>query len=174
MNAMTPKRLRRQRRPVTLAPTGWDEGATGPANRDRLDREPATEFDPTTGRETPNPNRVIRHRRKPWVQVYAAPAGLTREHLAAAERLHHAAHGIIERDPLAAIVVDESRTGRDAQVALIDARRRFRSMRDSIPSASWPVIERVVIEDRPLWRGGNPGTRARHLQRLRDGLDAMG
>ena len=47
---------RGQRASVALPEVLWDRGADGPANRERLRLEPATEIDPETGKETQNPN----------------------------------------------------------------------------------------------------------------------
>lgn len=57
---------------TTIAP--WDMGATGPANRAGLEQEAATELDPETGKETPNPNRVKRMRRVDMLEVCAGRA----------------------------------------------------------------------------------------------------
>jgi hypothetical protein len=152
-------------------PTSWDYGATGPANRVNLIEEPATEFDPRTGRVTPNPNNVRRVRRQPWVRIYGAQGLLTPAQVAAAEALRLASEGLRERDPLAAIVIDRTRGG-DPQAARLDARRLFWAMWDHIPQASRPVVERVALDDCPIWHG-NPAQRDRHIQRLATGLDAI-
>ena len=55
---------------VTLAPNPWDMGADGPANRIGLIEEAATEIDPETGKETPNPNNVKRARRVDMLEVW--------------------------------------------------------------------------------------------------------
>lgn len=50
------------KREVTLPQCPWDMGADGPANREGLHQEEATDVTPDG--ETPNPNRVTRMRRK--------------------------------------------------------------------------------------------------------------
>lgn len=152
-------------------PTIWDRGADGPANRQRLRVEPATEINPETGRETPNPNNVRRYRRDSWVQVYARQGHLTAHHEAAAIKLRMAAEGMRERDPLAAIGEVRHR-GDGGPEAMIDARRYFRDLWAMVPQDCRPVVERVVLLDEPLWRCG-PSVRERHMQRLREGLDAI-
>ena len=62
---------RGKRAEVALPEVLWDRGADGPANRERLRLEPATEIDPETGRETQNPNGVMRERRESWLVIYA-------------------------------------------------------------------------------------------------------
>lgn len=165
----------RERKPVTMPsqPTQWDLGAQGPANRDRLTAEPATEFDPATGREAPNPNGVKRHRRQSWVRIYHAQGLLTAAQLAAAERLRLAAEGMRERDPLGALRIDRASGSSDPEAARVDCRAYFRALWADVPRSSRPVVERVAIDDHPIWHG-NPAQRERHMQRLRAGLDAVG
>lgn len=171
MNAMTPRR-KRGKKAVTLSvmPTQWDAGAMGQANRINLREEAATDIDPETGKEKPNPNGIKRQRREAWVRIYARQGKLTDAQVAAAERLRLAAEGMRERDPLAAIGEVRSRGG-DAAAARIDARRAFRHMWSHIPLSSRYVVERVAIDDLPL--NGNSVQRIRHMQRLCDGLDAV-
>ena len=161
---------RKQRVTVYAAPTSWDGGASGPANRERLRDEPATEFDPTTGRTTANPNGIRRFRRVSLILTYAAAQHLTREHVIAAERLVFAAFGQSERDPLAPIV--DRQHGNCPIAASIDARREYAAMWRLIPPESRPVVERVALQDRPI-RDGNSVFRARQMQLLRQGLDAL-
>ncbi|MFE3839397.1 hypothetical protein [Pseudogemmobacter sonorensis] len=167
-------RSRGKAKPVTLpgTPSQWDRGADGPANMDRLRTEPATDIDPETGRETPNPNGVLRQRRHSWVRIYGEKGGLTPEQVAAAERLLMAAEGMRERDPLAALSGVRSRGDFDPQAARVDARRYFREQWAKLPTACRPVVQRVVLNDLPIWHG-NPSTRERHMQRLRNGLSAI-
>ena len=163
---------RRQRAEVALPEVLWDRGADGPANRERLRLEPATEIDPETGKETPNPNGVMRERRDSWLVIYARKGHLDKRQFAAAEKLRMAADGLRDKDPLAAIVIDRGRGQSDPLAAKIDARRFFRELWAQVPASSKPVIERVVIEDLPIWHG-NPAQRERYMQRLRDGMNAI-
>ena len=150
----------------------WDKGASGPANQDGLREEPATDIDPETGKETPNPNNVRRRRRDDWVIRYFRGGKLNAAQAAAAAKLRMASEGRRERDPLAAIG-DVRHTGDDDPLArYVDNRRLFRELWARIPQSSRPVVERVVLQDQPIWRTG-PATRERHMQRLRDGLDAI-
>ena len=152
-------------------PSQWDRGADGPANRVLLREEPATDIDPETGRETPNPNKVKRWRRDSWIRVYARKGHLTPQQEAAAEKLRLASEGMRERDPLAAIGEVRAQRG-DVMVARIDARRYFRALWDAIPQASRPVVQRVVLDDEAIWDHGRQ-SKERNLQRLREGLDAI-
>ncbi|MBM3606410.1 MAG: hypothetical protein FJX25_17295 [Alphaproteobacteria bacterium] len=158
---------------VTLAPSPWDEGAMGPANRHRLRQEPATEIDPETGKETPNPNNVKRMRRQSWVAIYAQAGHLDKRQVAAAEKLRMAADGLRDRDPLAALNEVRVSGYSDPQAARIDARRFFHQLWADVPQASKPVLERVVIEDKAIWSGGGIAARDRHIKRLCEGLDAI-
>ena len=151
--------------------TSWDRGASGAANQIGLVDEPATEIDPETGKETPNPNRVRRRRREDWVVRYTLAGHITDIQAANAVKLRMASEGLRERNPLAAL--GEVRGGvSDREAIRIDARRYFRQLWGAIPTASRPVVERVVINDEPIWRG-NQASRERHFKRLAAGLDAI-
>lgn len=163
---------RGQRASVALPEVLWDRGADGPANRERLRLEPATEIDPETGKETQNPNGVMRERRESWLVIYARKGHLDKRQFAAAEKLRMAADGLRDKDPLAAIAIDRVRGQSDPLAAQIDARRFFRELWAQVPSLSKPVVERVVIEDLPI-KSGNPAQRERYMQRLREGIDAI-
>lgn len=157
----------------TLAamPTSWDRGAEGPANRLNLREEPATDIDPETGRETRNPNLIKRHRRQAWVHIYAAQGKLTAKQAAAADTLRMAAEGMQERDPIAALGI-RAPGGSDPEASRVDRRAYFRELWANIPVSSRPVIERVVLDDQPIWHG-NASQRDRHMLRLSAGLDAI-
>ena len=155
----------------TAMPTTWDKGADGPANRARLVEEPATDVDVETGKETPNPNNVRRHRRESWAATYYRQRKLSDAQFAAAEKLRLAAEGMRERDPL--MRIGEIRHGGgDPASARIDARQEYRRLIAAMPLSSRQVIERVVVDDQPIWHG-NTAQRERHMTRLRNGLDAI-
>lgn len=158
--------------PKMNMPTSWDRGATGPANQINLRIEPATDIDPETGRETPNPNGIKRRRRDSWVERYFRAGHLTDAQAAVAIRLRMASEGMRERDPLAAIGEIKAKSG-DRAAAMVDARRWFHELWASIPTSSRPVIERVVIDDLPIWSGCGSAAWARHMSRLVAGLDAI-
>lgn len=173
MTSKAAKRRAKKEQVVTL-PKGfgeWDCGATGAANQARLIDEPATEIDPETGKETPNPNGVRRRRREDWVARYAKAGHITQVQAANAAKLRMASEGMRERDPLAALGGVRG-GGSDREAIRVDSRRYFRQLWDAIPKASRPVIERIVIDDLPLWRC-NQSTRERHFARLSAGLDAI-
>ena len=159
-------------RAVTVSKEPWDMGADGPANQHRLRHEPATDIDPETGKETPNPNGVMRRRRDDWVTRYERKGKLTRDQAAAAAKLLDASGGHRDRDPLAALSGVRSTGNVDPLAQFVDRRAYFRELWAQIPAHCKPVVERVVIEDQPIWHG-NPSTRDRHMQRLREGLDAI-
>lgn len=168
------KRKPKAKAPVTLyTPTTWDQGASGPANQERLMTEAATDLDPDTGKETPNPNGIRRRRRESMVILLRRQGHITDAQANAALRLWMASRGSAERDPLAALNGHAPIRGDgDPLAARIDARREFLAMWHKVPQSSRPVMERVVLDDQPVW-GTNPDTRARHIQRLRTGLDAI-
>lgn len=163
---------RGKRAEVALPEVMWDRGADGPANRRRLVEEPATDIDPETGKETPNPNNVRRVRRQSWLVTYALAGHIDKGQFAAGEKLRMAADGMREKDPLAAIGADIMRHQSDPIAAIVDARQFFRQLWSVIPPSSRPIVERVVIEDRPLQKC-SAEQRERYMQRLRDGLQAI-
>ena len=163
---------RGKRAEVALPEVLWDRGADGPANRHRLVEEPATDIDPETGKETPNPNNVRRVRRQSWLVTYALAGHIDKGQFAAGEKLRMAADGMREKDPLAAIGADIMRHQSDPIAAIVDARQFFRQLWSVIPPSSRPIVERVVIEDRPLQKC-SAEQRERYMQRLRDGLQAI-
>jgi len=172
--------MKPKRKAVTVSamPTSWDAGATGPANRDRLREEPATEFDPETGRETPNPNGIKRNRRETWVNRYGRKGKLSKDQQAAAANLYAAWAGMPNRDPLAALSdrVD-GRGDVDMLARTIDKRREFYRMWRQIPDKSRPFVRHVVLEDLAIrsMNGCRDGhTEARYMELLREGLDAIG
>lgn len=172
MNAMTfhtRKGRKAKAAPVTLPQ--WDRGAEGPANQPRLRVEPATFEDKETGGEVLTGGK--RRRRQSWVQLYARKGELTQAQLLAAERLARAAEGFPDRDPLAAIWGGKGTDGFDPQAARVDARAEFRRLWALVPEASQPVMRRVVLEDEAIWPKSGTDQRARHIQRLRDGLEAI-
>lgn len=172
MNAMTIRsRKGRKSKPAAITLPAWDKGAEGPANQVRLRVEPATAEDKDTGREVLTGGK--RRRRQTWVQLYARKGELTRAQLLAAERLARAAEGFPDRDPLAAISGIRSTHDFDPQAARVDAREEFRKVWAMVPAASKPVLQRVVLEDEAIWHGCGQATWARHMQRLREGLDAI-
>ena len=157
--------------PKMNMPSNWDAGATGPANQINLRTEPATDIDPETGRETPNPNGIKRRRREDWAARYHRQGHLTPAQFAAACKLRNASEGMRDRDPLAAIGEVRVRSGCKL-AAYVDARRYFHELWTSVPTASRKVVERVVIDDAPLWNS-NAAQRERHMLRLQAGLDAI-
>jgi len=163
--------------PVTLAnPTAWDQGATGSANRDRLRVEPATDFDPATGRETPNPNGVKRVRRETWVARYLRKGKLTTAQAAAAENLYAAYAGHPARDPLAAFSAKVDGKGDDdPQVSALDRKRHFFAMWKKVPPGARPFLEHVVLGDRSIrtMNGCNGRSEPIYMEHLRQGLDAI-
>lgn len=161
--------------PITLAP--GDRGATGPANLERLVEEERGTNDEETGKLL-NPNGYKGNRRQPWFERYAAKGKLTHQQHAAAARLFAAYEGFPARDPLAALgeSVDRSLWGSDPMAAKVDQKREFYRMWSDIPLSSRPVVEHVVLNDRPLRAMAgcnNSFSEERQMQRLCAGLDAI-
>lgn len=137
--------------------------------------ESAAYVDPETGKRI-DPNGVKRRRRRPWVETYRMQGRLTIECYGAALRLYAVYHGNAEYDPLAAMSGIRSTAGNDPQVTRIDRRREYFALWADIPKSSRPVIEHVVLNDRPI-RGmagcSNVAAHDRHMKRLIAGLTAI-
>jgi len=76
-------------KPVSLSPSPWDMGATGPANRHGLEIEEAADINPETG-EVQNPNGVLRARRVDMLGVWHRRGWITTAGFNAAEKLRDA------------------------------------------------------------------------------------
>ena len=162
-------------KPVTLPPAPWDHGATGPANRHGLIVEAATEADPVTGKDVPNPNGVTRARRRSWVDTYLLQGKLTIAQANIARELRDAAEGVRNADPLAALGnrIDRDTGPADPQGAAYDARRKFHAMWPLVPVWAQFVIEVVVIDDAPITRFAKGSSAERQMKRLAQGLDDL-
>lgn len=175
---MTSKPKAKRKQPSTpAAPTSWDEGAQGPANRLRLVHEAATDFDPQTGKDTPNPNGIKRFRREAWVDRYHRKGKLTQAQAAAASHLYAAYVGLPNRDPLAAISdrVD-GRSDDDPLAQTIDKRKAFYQLWRKVPEKARPFVEHVVLNDLPIRSMNgciNGHSESRYMTRLCEGLDAI-
>lgn len=135
---------------VTLAPNPWDMGADGPANRIGLIEEAATEIDPETGKETPNPNNVRRFRKLSAAEEAQKKGALEQHHVTSAKELLSMSEGRVMGggDPLAAITVRTPGGGPvDMLASKFDARRAYHAKWGEIPGECRHPIERLVIED---------------------------
>lgn len=157
---------------VSVARSPWDMGADGPANQQGLREEMRPFIDPQTGRKI-NPNGIRGVRRECWVDRYLRTGMLTVRQANVARALFTASEGRLREDPLSALFIDRGTDRPDPQGAAFDARRDFHRMWRMVPDYAKPIIERVVIEDLPVWsRMGR--ARDQHLQNLGDGLTELG
>lgn len=175
------KRVRRiPRKPrntvVTIREVPWDMGATGPANQHRLEDQDRGVQNLETGHVV-NPNGVRGKVRLPWYMRYHRKGILSRDHATAAHRLYAAYAGHPTRDPLAAMQDRVDGGGdSDPNVTAVDKRRAFRALWAMVPLSSRPVIEHVILNDRPIRAmagASNPERAAMHLGRLARGLEAL-
>ena len=110
-------------------------------------------------------------KRETWVHRYFKAGKLTVQQYVAALSLQDAALGLACQDPLKALPIDKRMGGSDPEAARVDARRHFRRLWAAVPQFCRPVVERVVIDDQPVWTGGK--AHPRHIERLCAGLDAV-
>ena len=160
---------------VSIPAVPWDRGADGPANRIGLVEEPRGEVDEQTGK-VKNPNGVKGVRRRLWVERYQRQGKLTQGQLNAARHMLDASEGRSSQDPLSALKIDRQMGKPDPQAAAFDRRRKFHAMWERVPNFCRPVIEHVVLNNRPIGSmGGCYNARAveRHMDRLRRGLDSV-
>lgn len=162
--------------PITMPEVPWYQGADGPANRIGLVDQERGEVDLATGKVI-NPNRVFGKVRMPVFMRMMRQKRITPEHAAAAQRLYAAYAGHPTRDPLAALGEQVDRgDADDPMVAIVDRRREFYQLKAMVPLQSWPVVEHVVIEDKPIrsMTGcSHPEAFAAQLGRLTRGLEAI-
>lgn len=156
-------------------PNVWDFGAEGPANQERLRVEERGHVDETTGK-TVNPNNRRGVRRETWIDRYERKEKLTTAQAQTARWLRAASEGRGSEDPLAALSgpVDGGAYMSDPQAEAFDRRRAFFRVWAKVPLWAKPVIERVVLHDRPVRSLCTSGQQeARHLDRLQRGLDHL-
>ena len=151
-------------------PKYGDFGAQGPANQDGLIEEPRGHKNAEG--KTVNPNSMYGKRRKVWITTYLDQGKLTKKQHIVADMLYRASVGKLSDDPLAALRIDKLPAPSDPAGAAFDARRHFHRMWEHVPGYARPVIERVVLEDRPVWASSGP-QQARHIDRLARGLEAL-
>ena len=157
---------------MSTMPTQFDAGASGPANRVGLMAEDRPDVDPVTGKSV-NPNSRRGYRRKPWARAYHEQGKLTVRQYNTALALYAAAAGLPAQDPLSAISIDKPSAPSDPQAAKVDARRAFSAMWTAVPAHCRPVVERVIMDDLPIWSGIGASAHDRHMIRLAVGLDAV-
>lgn len=165
-------RRRRAEEAPSASADKWDQGAEGIANQDGLILEERGHLDHETGKLV-NPNNVRGMRRETWIDRYLRKEKLTVGQAMAARWLRDASEGRGNQDPLASLSgpVDGGAYLDDPMAAAMDRRRLFLQVWRQLPMASRPVIQRVVIEDRPIRSLCKSGQQElRHLQRLQDGL----
>lgn len=163
------KGRRHRERKLHLPPVPWDRGAGGRANQKGLIEEDAAYTDPETGKAV-GPNGVRRMRRAPWIVTYLNRGKLTPRQFNVADAIYRASQGQRSEDPLAAIVVIRGMGGSDPQADYVDRRRAFFRLWDMVPTYAQAIVERVVVCNEPIWRGGGEQM-SRHLDRLQRGLD---
>lgn len=185
MNAQAPIKKRRKKKGVTLAamPTSWDKGASGPANRHGLIEEPATEFDPVTGKPQPNPNNVKRMRRVDMLELYFRRGIITARMWNAADKLRQTfeatmkAPGWPDNDR-----VQSSPKPDQAVTIQIDRLSRFHSIYRLVPLTDRPIIDACVFRmnaptsaiingEKPYRKGGNG--HAKGMDHLKAALDRL-
>lgn len=134
-------------RPVSLAPNPWDEGASGQANRHGLEQEAATELDPETGKEKPNPNEVKRFRRVDMLEVWHRKGTISTAGYNAGEKLRDA----FSRTQMGASInfvqdrVDSSPKPDHAVTIQIDRISAYAALAKLIPPQDRDILDTCVI-----------------------------
>ncbi len=178
---MTTQARKKRKKPVTLMPTTWDQGAQGQANRVGLIEEPATELDPTTGKPQPNPNNIKRMRRVNMLEIWHRKRTITTAGFNAAERLRDAFEatqrtpGWPDNDR-----VQSSPKPDHAVTIQIDRISRFHAVNRLVSPSDREIIGAVVLDGctpaQVIIDGKRPYRGAayqRGLEHLRDALDRL-
>ena len=160
---------------VTLAPTIWDTGATGLANRENLVIEDAADMDPETGRVI-NPNNIKRARRVDMLEVWHRKGVISTAGFNAAEKLRdafeatHRAPGWPDNDRV------QSSPKPDHAVAIqIDRMSAFHAINRHIVADDHEIIDACVLHSGSPMRIGRYRGRGYQagLDHLRDALDRL-
>lgn len=175
-----PSRGKHKSPPVTLMPTTWDAGATGPANRLGLVTEERGEVDAATGKRS-NPNGIKGARRVDMLEVWHRKGVITTEGYNAAERLRAAFEGTQQSPGWPDNDRVQSSPKPDHSVTIqIDQISRYHEIARHVATDDQPIISRCVLD------AGTPaslrvnGKRPYHgagyergLQHLSDALDRL-
>lgn len=167
--------IKRQATPVSLAPSPWDMGASGQANRLGLVVEEAMDADPATGKIV-NPNGVKRARRVDMLEVWHKKGVISTRGFNAAERLRDAfeaterAPGWPDNDR-----VQSSPKPDHAVTIQIDRLSRYHSVSRCVASDDREIIDACVLHR------GTPGSLRQYrrenyqagLRHLHDALDRL-
>jgi hypothetical protein len=183
MNAMTNTKRKKGKKPVTVSamPTEWDTGATGPANRIGLVQEPATEFDPVTGKPQPNPNNVKRMRRVDMLERYYRLGLISARAWNAAERLRDAFEATMRSPGWPDNDRVQSSPKPDHAVAImVDRISRFHAINRLVPREDVPIIDACVFHmnapGSAIIDGARPYRKNGHekgVKHLRDALERL-
>ena len=140
-------------REVTLAPTPWDMGACGKANRHGLKQEDAGEIDANTGKMV-NPNSVKRMRRVDMLEHWARHSTISPAGYAAACKLRNAFENT-QRSPGTSFEqdrVDSSPKPDHAVTIAIDRISGFHKAFRHVATDDRPLINHCVLG------GGTPAS----------------
>lgn len=148
-------------------PTSWDTGASGPANRLMLVDEPATEFDPATGKDAPNPNGIRRVRRMDPLEILHRKGQISTAGFNTAEKLRDAfeatqrSPGWPDNDR-----VQSSPKPDHAVTIQIDRLSRFAQIMGAVPRADKSIISACVLDRASPQKAGG-------IEHLRSALDRL-
>lgn len=163
---------------VTLA--RWDGGATGPANRVGLVKEPRGTINPETG-QISNPNNIIGMRRVDVLELYHRRGVISDRGLTAGEKLRDAWAGTMrgKGGDLSDIRVDRTAKADDQIDIRIERISKYHAIAKLIPNADKKLLIAVVGEGHTIawlkqYRGGKLDKGKAHLRAALDRLaDAM-
>ncbi|MEN9924363.1 MAG: hypothetical protein RL268_489 [Pseudomonadota bacterium] len=162
----------REKNTVTLAPSPWDMGAMGPANRGGLEEEAATDMTPDG--EAPNPNGVRRVRRVNMLETWHRKGVISTRGYNAGEKLRDAynatlrAPGWPDNDR-----VQSSPKPDHAVVVQIERLSAFATIYGLVPTEDRPIISHCVLDERIPASMVVSGRRPYAGARYAEGLDAL-
>lgn len=152
---------------VSLAPSPWDHGATGPANRIGLVEEERGEKDAKTGKIV-NPNRVTGVRRVDMLEYWHRRETISTEGFNAAELLRNAFEATM-RGKAALPDNDRVQSSPKPDHAIdiqIDRISRFQALMRHVRSADREIISACVLD-------GHHPARLYGSLRVREGFDHL-
>lgn len=135
--------------------------------------EAAIEIEPETGKRK-NPNNAMRRRKVNWIALMYKRGQLTDKQFMAAEKIQMA-YEKLGRSPAAIkeINVDSSPKPDKNIDIIIDRISGFREVMRHVPKSSRVVMIRVVLDNRAIGTISRGKAHAKHLERLRVGLDCV-
>ena len=165
---------RRRSAAVSLAPSPWDHGATGLANKNGLIEEERGEMDPVTGKLS-NPNKVTGVRRVDLLEFWHKRGSISTAGFTAAEALRNAFEATMRGKPA---LPDNDRVQSSpkpdhAVDIMIDRISRFEALSRHVAPQDREIVTACVLDGGHPSRVYGPAKLREGFEHLRDALDRL-